>query len=101
MIKYKFDEERQYALYYANKLKDERTLEILNQGIVKDTDDAIYLSQYFWRMVDSSIEDEEAGIELPWPESAEFWNEKIMNSISSYLESAGFEKEWDSIVDEQ
>jgi len=101
MIEYKFDEEKEYILHYAKKLHDNRTLDILNSGNVNDAEDAIYISQYFWRMVDSSIEDEDAGIELPWPEGAEFWNEKIMNTLSGYLERAGYESEWDSVVDEQ
>ena len=101
MIEYKFEEESQYALYYAKKLKDEKALEILKQRKVKNITDALYLSNFFWRIVDASIEDEKSGIELPWSEGAEFWNEKLMNSISGYLERSGFEKEWDSVVDEQ
>ena len=50
-------------------------------------------------MVYLSIEDEQSGNELPWEEGAEFWNEKIMNSISGYLERAGYEKEWDEVAD--
>jgi len=100
MIEYKFDEEKEYILHYANKLHDNRALDILNSGNINSMKKQ-YISQYFWRMVDSSIEDEDAGIELPWPEGAEFWNEKIMNTLSGYLERTGYESEWDSLVDEQ
>lgn len=101
MIEFKFDEEKEYILHYAKKLKDNKALEIINSGEVRNSDDALYLSHFFWEMVDSSIEDEEAEIELPWPEGAEFWNEKIMNSLSGYLDRAGYENEWDSVVDQQ
>ena len=101
MIEYKFIEEPDYIQYFAKKLNDKRALELLDKGEVKNSDDAIYLSNFFWRMVDKSIEEEQSGIELPWPEGAEFWNEKLMNSISGYLQRAGYENEWDCVVDEQ
>jgi len=101
MIEYKFKEEKEYIILYAQKLNDDRALELIETGLVNNSSDALYLSKFFWRMVDSSIEDEEAGIELPWPEGAEFWNEKIMNTLSGYIDRAGYESEWDSVVDEQ
>lgn len=99
MIRYKFEEELEYLLYYANKSKNKEILKILTCGEVKSSGEAISLSEFFWNMVDLSIEDEKSGIELPWEEGAEFWNEKIMNSISGYLERAGYEKEWDEVSD--
>lgn len=101
MIEYRFKEEPQYAKHYANKLNDDKALKIIECGEVKNSEEATYLSEFFWRMVDASIKDEEQDVELPWSEGAEFWNEKIMNSISGYLESAGYEKEWDEVVDQQ
>jgi len=101
MIEYRFNEEPEYAQYFAEKLNDDRAIELLNKREVKTSEDAIYLSRFFWKVVDKSIEDEKLGIELPWTEGAEFWNEKLMNSISGYLERVGYESEWDSIVDEQ
>ena len=101
MIEYKFEEELDIATYYANKLNDNTVLEILKRGDVKNADEAICLSEFFWKMVDLSIDDEKLNVDLPWMEGAEFWNEKIMNSFSGYLERAGYEKEWDEIVDKQ
>lgn len=101
MIKYKFDEELQYIKFYAEKLKEDKALEIIDADEVKNSEEATYLSHFFWKMVDCSIEDEKSGIELPWDEGAEFWNEKIMNSISGYLERAGYEKQWEDVVDQQ
>ncbi len=101
MITYKFDEELQYAVHYANKLNNDKVLKILERGEVKNSNEAASLSEFFWEMVDASIEDEKSEVDLPWIEGAEFWNEKIMNSISGYLERAGYEKEWDKVVDQQ
>lgn len=101
MIEYKFKEEKEYIIYYAQKLGDKKAIELIKAGIVSNSNDALYLSEFFWRMVDSSIEDEDREIELPWSEGAEFWNEKIMNSLSAYLDRNGYESEWDSVVDQQ
>lgn len=101
MITYKFEEELQYATYYANKLKETKILELLEQGKVTNSSEATDLSEFFWKMVDASIEDEKQDIHLPWKEGAEFWNEKIMNTFSGYLEKVGYEKEWDDVFDRQ
>ena len=101
MITYKFEEEREIATHYANKLNDYTTIEILTRGEVNNSDEATCLSEFFWKMVDLSIDDETSGKELPWVAGTEFWNEKIMNSFSGYLERVGYEKEWDDVSDKQ
>lgn len=101
MISYRFDEERQFALHYAHQLEDALTLSILESGRVRNRDDAIHLSRFFWRMVDASIADEKAGIELPWDENAEFWTEKLLHTFSGYLQGAGYEAAWDEVSDQQ
>ena len=101
MITFKFDEESAYIYHYVQKLQDQKVLEILERKQVLNADEATYLSRFFWRMVDASIEDERRGVSLPWQEGAEFWNEKLMNTISGYLEGAGFEAQWDAVVDQQ
>lgn len=101
MINYRFDEEKDYLLYYAQRLDDTLTQNILNSGTVASSAEAEHLSRFFWRMVDTSIEDEKQKIQLPWPENAEFWNEKTMRSISGYLERAGYEAIWERVSDEQ
>lgn len=101
MITYKFDEEPKYAVYYAKKLADEKILAILGQGEIKNSSDATRLSEFFRRMVEASIEDEKRNLELPWTENVEFWNEKLMNSFSGYLERAGYEKEWNDVFEKQ
>ncbi|MGN0920197.1 MAG: hypothetical protein ACI4NJ_00570 [Cellvibrio sp.] len=99
MITYRFSEESAYINYYAIKLDDQKALAILARKQVDNADEATYLSEFFWRMVDASIVDESNGLQLPWPEGAEFWNEKLMNSISGYLEQAGYQEQWEAVVD--
>ncbi|WNO10600.1 hypothetical protein [Teredinibacter sp. KSP-S5-2] len=101
MIKYRYSEELEIATYYAKKLHDDAVLSILKNGTVENSADAVRLSEFFWNMVDASIIDEQKDVALPWPEGAEYWNEKIMTSISGYLENAGYGSEWESISDKQ
>ena len=101
MIRYRFNEEQEFALYYAKKLDDALTLEILQRGEVLSAQEAQHLSSFFWKMVDASIEDENNKVRLPWVEKAEFWTEKIMNSFGGYLERNGYEDIWEAEVDKQ
>jgi len=101
MIRYKFEEELVFANFYAKKLNDSKAQHIFEVGEVADKEEAEYLSAFFWRMVDSSIEDEKNGVDLPWDENSEFWTEKLLNSIGGYLERAGYEGEWDKESDRQ
>ncbi|WP_370979078.1 hypothetical protein [Agaribacterium sp. ZY112] len=101
MITYKFPEEKEYAEFYAKKLADDLSLKFLQDGLVSDKAQAEHICSFFWAMVDASIEDENSGVELQWSEGAEFWNEKVMNSISARLEALGYEDEWEQEVDKQ
>lgn len=101
MITYRFDEEKEYAIYYAEKMDSQLALQILQKDSVSDNKEAKALSEFFWHMVDASIQDEESGVELKWVEGAEYWNEKLMTSLSGYLERCGYEEIWDRVVDEQ
>ena len=91
----------EFAQHYALKLNDKLAVNILNNRKVANQEEVIHLSRFFWKMVDASIENTKNNIEFPWVESAEFLSEKIMYSISGYLESAGFSEEWEKISGEQ
>ena len=101
MIEYRFKEELEYARHYANKLEDSDVDKVLTSGEVKNRNEALCLSTFFWKMVDASIEDEENKTKLRWIEDAEFWNEKLMYSFSGYLERSGYEREWGEVSDKQ
>ncbi len=101
MIRYKFDEEVEVIRHYASILNNDAVLNIINSGELKNNQEAEVISEFFWAMVNKSIENEESGIELPWPECAEYWNEKMLNSLSGCLERAGYEEVWDRVSDKQ
>lgn len=98
MIEYKYPEEQKYVEFFAKELNDDLALSILasDDALTKET--ATYLSMFFWRMVDCSIEFEK-NKKLPWPEGSEFWCEKLINSIGGYIERSGFADEWDEVLD--
>jgi len=101
MLTYKLEEELLFAKYYAAKLHDEKASLIFEKGFVNDAKEASHLSQFFWKMVDTAIEDEKNKTLLPWAESNQFLTEKLLQSISGYLDRAGFEKEWGEVSDQQ
>lgn len=101
VITYAYPEEIGFLQYYADRMGNALMTNILNRGFVINSNEAEKLARFFWAMVDKSIVDEKQGMELPWPEGSEFWSEKSMRSISSYLEQAGYEAIWEQVVDEQ
>jgi hypothetical protein len=94
MIEFRFEEERQIAIYYAKQIGDEVTLTILNNGVVQNAEEAVHLRIFFWNMVDLSVEDEKQKKEVPGYLKRESIMEGIMQSFRRYLISNGYESEW-------
>jgi hypothetical protein len=101
MIKFKFPEEKAFLTLYAEKMGDQKVITFIQFGRVESEQEAEHLSLFFWRMVDRSNEDQEQNAPRLFNESNEFWNEKIMYSISGYLQRAGFEHIWERVSDGQ
>lgn len=95
MIPYKYPEEKIVALEFASLLNDELTKNILHKNAVGSREEAIHLSQFFWRMVEKSAE---GNIQLPCEGGSEYWTEKLYNSIGGYLEKAGYSAEWNEEI---
>ena len=101
MLTYKFEEELLFAKHYAKKLQDETTYFILEKGLVSNSEEARHLSMFFWKMVDAAIADGQNKTLHTWGESNQFLTEKLLQSISGYLDNAGYEKEWEEVSDRQ
>ena len=99
MIRYRYDEEKLAALYFADLLNDRLIRKIIEAGEVANSAEAIHLSKFYWRMIDASIIFEKFEKKLPFEGSSVYWCEKLANSLGGYLERAGYEKEWDAEVD--
>jgi hypothetical protein len=96
MIQYKYPEEKQVALIFADALDDDVSKEIIERGKINSKAEAVRLSQFFWAMVDLSAQ---RVIKLPFDGSTEYWTEKLYNSLGGYMIRAGFAEEWDEEVD--
>jgi len=96
MIKYSYDEEKIVTLYFADLLSNAGAKNIILQGFVSSSEEATILSKFFWQMVNKSAEGD---VNLPCKGSSQYWTEKLYNSIGGYLEKAGYEKEWDTEID--
>ncbi|WLQ16603.1 hypothetical protein O5O45_11795 [Hahella aquimaris] len=59
---------------------------------------ATELAEFFWWMLDQSIADSEDG--KLYDVNAPFWVERLMTIISGYLNTLGFDQEWDSVCDQ-
>ena len=99
MIRYKYDEEKLMALYFADLLHDELARKIIEAGAVANSAEATHLSQFYWRMIDASVVFKRDKKPMPFEGSSEYWTEKLLFSLSGYLEDAGYENEWMAEVD--
>ncbi len=96
MIRYAYPEEREVALTFARELNDKLAQTILERGSVVSRNEADQLSNFFWHMVELSAA---RTVALPCEGSAQFWTEKLLNSLSGYLNRAGYGASWDEAVD--
>ena len=101
MIEYQYNEEKDFALYYANELGRPLIVSILNRGFVETGEEARALSDFFWEMVDKTIEEEKLGELNKFNENSKFWTEKLLQTFSGHLEATGFSNIWDEVVDNQ
>ncbi|GLS24573.1 hypothetical protein [Marinibactrum halimedae] len=96
MIEYKYKEELEILLHYARKMKREPVIEILNNGSVRNGDEAAILSKFYWDMIDVAVEDQGKDMPILMSEGVEDWIEYIFHSLNGYLVSNGYESQWDS-----
>ncbi len=96
MIQYKYPEELQVALIFADALNDLEAKEIFEKGSVSSKTEAIHISKFFWKMVTLSAE---RSVSLPFEGSTEYWTEKLYNSLGGYLIRVGYSEEWNEEVD--
>jgi hypothetical protein len=87
MIQYKYPEEKQVALIFADKLESESVKTISERGEVTSRDEAILLSKFFWDMVNLSANET---VKLPVEGGSEYWTKKLYNSFGGYIYRVGF-----------
>lgn len=91
---------RLVAIHYANQFNDQASLDIIeNRHSIKNKQDVLLFSQFFWKMVDASIKDRDNKLEVLGEIGLKYWMEQLLNIINGHLERIGFEAEWDRISD--
>lgn len=100
MITYRYEQEKAILEHYAAEFSDEKMLKILASGNVSGSSEALHLSEFFWKVVDSLVSDAEHGKSVCGENNLEEWSELIMASLRSYLRNNGYEKEWDEASDD-
>lgn len=94
MIPYSLAEEKEFLLRYAEMLGDNTAKEIIRRDAINSKAEAIHFAEFFWNAVDlSNSEDEKNG------SSSEYILEKIIITLMAYFNSAGFNDEWELVVD--
>lgn len=94
MIKYKTQEEKEIAIYYAEVLCDDNALNILKKNCVENSDEARKLSAFYWNMVNKTVEEDKNGIMRKY-ENIDMWLEYLCNAFYIYLCNEGYENEWE------
>lgn len=96
MIEYKYPEEKIILIQYAKLLNDEHAEQIINDGHIKNSEQAIALKNFYWAMVDQAVKDQGKGIPVMELEGHAHWLEYIFHSLNGYFVSSGYENEWDA-----
>ena len=99
MISYKYEKEKEIALYLAKKLSDNEALLILNRGQVNDEDQALHLAKFYWMAVDELVKQSQLGVKVCNENNLEEWSELLMASFRAYLRSNGYSEQWDYASD--
>ncbi|WP_444931375.1 hypothetical protein ACJJIF_06230 [Microbulbifer sp. SSSA002] len=97
----KDEKARLVMLHYAGEFNNQTVLEILSKPRgVFNKEEAIILSRFFWEMLDATALDREEGKIVLGEANLQHWAERIMHIIGGYLNSNGYQQEWDTVCDE-
>ncbi len=94
MIEYKYPEEKEILLHYANVLNNQKVKYLIQIGFVHNSSEAKILANFYRAMVDQAVRDEGREISSIEPEGVEAWMEYIFHSINGYMVSNGYETQW-------
>lgn len=95
MISYRYEKEREIAVFLAERLSDHDAVAILNSGQVKNSNQARHLAEFYWRAVDELVKLSKSGSEVCGEANLEEWSERLFSSFRSYLKNSGYIQEWE------
>ena len=93
---FRYDEEKEIFEHYAKLLKQEQLISLIENNMINTAEEAIALAEFYWQIVDKCIEEEKLAEKA---KTNEYWNEKLLISISGFIERNGFEEQWDDVLD--
>ncbi|NPU93777.1 MAG: hypothetical protein HPY82_17830 [Gammaproteobacteria bacterium] len=99
MISYRFEKEKEIAVFLAESLSDSEALSILKSGQVKNSSQARHLAEFYWRAVDEMVKLASSNHEVCGEKNLEEWSELLFSSFRSYLKNSGYIREWEDAAD--
>ncbi len=99
MIRFRFPEEKQALLHYAQILGNKTIEEILLNEGVRTSNEARELASFFWKMVDQTVIDSEQNITVAGYTNLESCCEDIMQSLRSHFIATGYMEIWEEESD--
>ena len=90
---------RDLVYYYANKISDQKVLDILESGL-KSEDDAKHFSYFIWKMIDMMAEDRENGIEVLGGSDNTSMLPDVSYELDVLMSDSGYSQIWEDISDE-
>lgn len=86
MIHFSNNEAREFLLNYAKNHSDQRTINLVNEG-VKNSNDVVYLAKTYWDIVDSAKE-----------QDIERLLERLYTSLHIHCGNEGFDEVWENSI---
>ncbi|WP_370292291.1 hypothetical protein [Thalassolituus sp.] len=90
---------RDLVYYYANKISDQKVLDILESGL-KSEDDAKHFSYFIWKMIDMMAEDRENGIEVLGGSDNTSMLPDVSYELDVLMSDSGYSQIWEDISEE-
>jgi len=99
MIRFRFPEEKDALLHYAQKLENKKVEKILHNDGISSSEEARELASFFWKMVDQTVIDNDANIVVAGYTSLESLCEDVMQSLRSHFIATGYMEIWEDESD--
>ncbi len=89
------------AIHYAQSLGNGSVLQLLqNDGSVGEAKHAKSLTEFYWAMLDQSVQDKENNVVVLGEPDLQYWMERLLNIIGGYLEGVGYGEVWEQVCDD-
>ncbi len=99
MIRFRFPEEKDALLHYAKTLENKEVEQILHNDEINSSEEARELANFFWKMVDQTVIDNDVNIVVAGYTSLESLCEDVMQSLRSHFITTGYMEIWDDESD--